>query len=493
MQELADTELLRQYAHQNSEAAFAELVTRHVPLVYSAALRKTGNPSAAEEVTQVVFTILARKARGLRRETALAGWLYQAARLTAANFLRTEIRRARREQEALMQSLANETGPETWRQIMPLLEDAMGRLGERERNAVVLRFFEGKSFQEVGVAAGASENAAKKRVAHALEKLRRFFLKRGVNSTAAAIGETISANSVHAVPVGLAKTISAVAITKGATASFSTLTLIKGALKIMAWTKMKTAVVVGVVAILTAGTTTVIVKKVINPNAWADDPSYWRLNNPPLATYPPALILRPTRFPGHGGGIGDGSRYLEMDAAIQELIAIAYGFPDTRIVFPAELSEGRPRPGYDLLLTLPNQPLQALRETIQRRFGLVGHTETIVTNAFLVRVANPYAPGLKPASPVDGQQVGWYGENWSLTIRDQPLDNFLGEYIESQVGQPVFNETGLTGRYDLHVQWHPQAGESDKSAFERALSEQLGLELVPTNMPVKMLVVEKTK
>jgi RNA polymerase sigma factor (sigma-70 family) len=252
MQELADTELLRQYADQNSEAAFAALVTRHVPLVYSAALRKTGNPSAAEEVTQAVFIILARKARGLRREIALAGWLYQATRLTAANFLRTEIRRARREQEAIMQSPSNETGPEIWPQIMPLLEDAIGRLGERDRNAVVLRFFEGKSFQEIGVAVGATENAAKKRVGHALEKLKRFYLQRGVDSTAAAIGETISANSIQAVPAALVKTATAAALAKGATASASTLILVKTTL-----TAMKTKTIIATVgaAVVIAGIT----------------------------------------------------------------------------------------------------------------------------------------------------------------------------------------------------------------------------------------------
>src|ERR1035441_9082122 len=99
MQEPFDTELLRQCADQNSEAAFAALVTRHVNLVYSAAVRKTHNPHAAEEITQAVFIILARKARALRRETVLPGWLYQTARLTAANFLRNEIRRVRRSEE----------------------------------------------------------------------------------------------------------------------------------------------------------------------------------------------------------------------------------------------------------------------------------------------------------------------------------------------------------------------------------------------------------
>src|ERR1041385_1954897 len=108
MHQLSDIELLQQYAREGSEEAFAALVTKHVNLVYSAALRKTGNASAAEEVTQAVFIILAKKADRLRKETILSGWLYQTTRLTAASFLRTEIRRARREQEAYMQSLANE-------------------------------------------------------------------------------------------------------------------------------------------------------------------------------------------------------------------------------------------------------------------------------------------------------------------------------------------------------------------------------------------------
>jgi len=260
MQEFQDIELLRQYARENSDDAFAALVSRHVNLVYSAALRKTGNPAAAEEITQAVFVILAKKANGLLRHAALSGWLYQAARLTAANFLRTEIRRTRREHEAYMQSLSNQTEPEIWPQIMPLLEDAMGRLGEKDRNALALRFFEGKSFQEIGTAFGVSENAARKRTNYALEKLRTYFSQCGVTSTTETIAGAISANSVQAAPVALAKAVTAMAIAKGATASASTLTLIKGALKIMAWTKMKTAVVAGVGILLAVGTTVAVLE-----------------------------------------------------------------------------------------------------------------------------------------------------------------------------------------------------------------------------------------
>lgn len=260
MLQLADMELVREYVQRDSDEAFAALVTRYVNLVYSAALRKTGNPDAAGEITQAVFIILARKARALRGETVLSGWLYQTARLTAANFLRTEIRRTRREQEAFMQSPAGESEAEVWPQIMPLLEDAMGRLSEQDRNAISLRFFEGRNFKEVGAALGTGEDAAKMRVNRALDKLRQFFARRGVSSTTAIIAGAISANSVQAAPVALAPAVTATALAKGAALGGSTLTLVKGALKLMAWTKTKITLVTAAITLLAAGTTTVALK-----------------------------------------------------------------------------------------------------------------------------------------------------------------------------------------------------------------------------------------
>lgn len=248
MQERDDYSLLREYAEHASEQAFAELVTRHVNKVYSVALRHTGNPHQAEEITQAVFVILAKKSRGLRRGVILSGWLYETARLTSVTFLRSEIRRTRREQEAHMQKLANESDDGVWSQIVPLLDEALEALNEGERHAVVLRFFDQKSLKEVGQAVGASEDAAKKRVTRAVEKLRKYFSRRGVNSTTTVIATALSANSVQAAPAGLAKAAVSVAIAKNAALGSST--LIKGALKVMFWTKAKTTVVLGIGALL---------------------------------------------------------------------------------------------------------------------------------------------------------------------------------------------------------------------------------------------------
>jgi RNA polymerase sigma factor (sigma-70 family) len=253
-----DMTLLREYARGNSEEAFAALVSRHVNLVYSVALRDVHDPSLAEEITQVVFIILARKAESLGPKVILSGWLCRTARYASANALTIQRRRQQREQEAYMQSSLNQPEPEAWTQIAPLLGRAMEQLGQKDHDAVVLRFFERKSFQEIGTAFGASENAAKKRVAYALEKLRKYFSKRGVILPIAVITAAISANSVQAAPSVLAKAATAVAIAKGATASGSTLTLIKGALKVMAWSKAKMAIVTGAAVLLAVGGGTAI-------------------------------------------------------------------------------------------------------------------------------------------------------------------------------------------------------------------------------------------
>jgi RNA polymerase sigma factor (sigma-70 family) len=253
-----DMDLVRAYAQGKSEEAFATLVSRHVNLVYSVALRQVADAHLAEEITQTVFIILARKAGRLSPKTVVSGWLYRTTHYVSTKALTMQRRRQQREQEAYMRSQLNETNVNTWKEIEPLLDAAMAQLGETDHNAVVLRFFEGRNFKDISGALGTTEAAAKMRVNRALEKLRAFFSKRGLTCSATAIAEAISANPVQAAPPGLASSVTALAV-KGTTVT-STLTLVETTLKFMAWTKLKTAVLVAVLALIAAGTTTITVQ-----------------------------------------------------------------------------------------------------------------------------------------------------------------------------------------------------------------------------------------
>jgi len=273
MPDANDMDLVREYATANSEPAFETLVRRHVSLVYSVALRQVGNPAQAEEITQAVFLILARKAARLRPDTVLAGWLHETARFASASFLRGESRRHRREQEAYVQSkLQESTADPAWEQLAPLLDEAIGQLGKADRNAVVLRFFQNKSAREIADALNVRESAAQKRLNRAVEKLRAWFLKRGVAVSADALSGALSVNSIPSAPAHLAASVMAVSA-KGTAVSSSTLTLIKGALKIMAWTKAKTIVAVSVAVIMATGTTTTLVVQhrhhIVPRSSWA--------------------------------------------------------------------------------------------------------------------------------------------------------------------------------------------------------------------------------
>src|SRR5215469_5634922 len=217
MSNAPDIELLHQFARNQSGAAFAELVQRYIGLVHSVAMRQTANPEQAQDITQAVFIILARKAGSLGPGVVLSGWLYHTARLTAANFQRAEMRRIRREQEAFMQSTLEEPASDAcWSELAPFLDDAMGHLRASDRDAIVLRYFQNQSMAAVGATMGIAERAAQKRVNRALEKLRKFFMQRGVSSTTATIAQTITTHSVQAAPAGLVTSVTVAAIANGA-------------------------------------------------------------------------------------------------------------------------------------------------------------------------------------------------------------------------------------------------------------------------------------
>lgn len=249
-----DLQLIKDYAEQQSDAAFEKLVGRYVNLVYSAAIRQVRDPHLAEEITQTVFILLARKAKTFGPHIVLSGWLYRTARYIAGDALRSLRRRQKREQEAYMQSILQEAGTEAaWEEIAPLLDEGLADLRESDRDALILRYFENKSVKEVGEVLRLRERAAQKRILRSLEKLHRFFLRRGVTASATAIAGAMSAGAVQAAPANLAA--SAVAASKATGLSATTAALVQIGLKQAAWANLQAKFVLPVAcaAVLVCG------------------------------------------------------------------------------------------------------------------------------------------------------------------------------------------------------------------------------------------------
>src|ERR1051325_7949302 len=190
MRTMTDWELIQQYAETRSEEAFAELVRRHLSWVYSVALRKVGQSQLAEEVVQSVFALLARTANSLRSGTIVSGWLFRTTCFVGSRALRSEQRQKNREEIVSSMTAATiqpEDNDTVWQQLAPQLDQAVAALSESDRAAILLRFYERKPLQEVGLRLGISEEAAKKRVSRAVDKLRTSLVQRDVTLAGAVL------------------------------------------------------------------------------------------------------------------------------------------------------------------------------------------------------------------------------------------------------------------------------------------------------------------
>lgn len=215
-----DEELLRRFAHDRDESAFTELVRRRIDFVYAVALRQVGGDAhLAQDAAQEVFLDLARKARSVAAAPALVSWLYTATRFAAAKVRRRQTRWLSREQEALTMNtiLSDGTDPE-WETLRPVLDEAMHELGDQDRTALLLRYFENRPLAEVGATLGLAENSARMRVDRAIAKLRTRLAKRGISSTAAALGSTLAAQPAITSPIGLAASAATGALAAAAAA-----------------------------------------------------------------------------------------------------------------------------------------------------------------------------------------------------------------------------------------------------------------------------------
>lgn len=259
---MTDWQLLYQYAHTGSESAFAELVRRHSAWVYGVALRGVRDAQLAEDVTQAAFLVLARKAGALPEGTIVAAWLFRTTRLAAAETLRREMRRRRREREAAMISMRTGSpiahagdGP-AWAHVAPAIDRAVERLGADDRRVVMLRYYGGKSFADVGVELGVTAEAARKRSTRAIERLRQMLSRSEVALSAVTFEALLLSNLVPSPPAALASGIATACVKPAAaTASLSSMETI--VLKTLFWAKVKAvggataaAALVGAIVIL---------------------------------------------------------------------------------------------------------------------------------------------------------------------------------------------------------------------------------------------------
>jgi len=228
--------LLADYVQDGSEEAFRELVARYIGLVYSTALRFVcGDAHFAEDVTQAVFVHLARKARALRGEMMLGGWLHRDTCHVAATLMRGERRRQNRERQAMELQALQDHSEANLAQLAPVLDEAIDQLGEEDRLAITLRFFEQRDLRSVGEALGSSENAAQKRVSRALEALRILLKHRGVALSVGALGAALSTGAAASVPAALAASVAGAALAGAAAGGGLTGTV----LNLLATTKLK--------------------------------------------------------------------------------------------------------------------------------------------------------------------------------------------------------------------------------------------------------------
>lgn len=250
-----DRELLRKYLEQRDERAFAELVARHIDLVYSAARRQTKSHAMAEEITQSVFIRLVERAHDILSHETIPGWLLVTTRYVVLNAQRTDARRRKHEYEAAKmkpEANASET-PTNWDAISPTLDDAMSQLGSSDRDALVLRYFQNKSLHDVGVALRISEPAAQKRINRAVHRLRSLFARRGIAATDGAICTILAAHAMSPAPQALCTQVVQSVISTAQIASGASTLGTKGAALLMALTKTQVVAGVAVVAVIGLG------------------------------------------------------------------------------------------------------------------------------------------------------------------------------------------------------------------------------------------------
>ena len=266
----------------------------------------------------------------------------------------------------------------------------------------------------------------------------------------------------------------------------------------MAWTKMKSAIVIAAVALAGAGTVTVTVKMVSHYR----EESVWRritrCDLTQMESAPPTVSIRPTQYTTQvaGAAAGSGGKLLALHQPFDVLLARAYDTSRCRILALTPL----PQSDFDFIASVPQRPKEALQKMITQKFGITGRSELRETDVLLLTVKRRVAPGLKPTpSPIrndmSSARVG------HMNQANRPIDSLLYD-LEHYLQVPIIDRTGLTGRFDVDLTWDDEKKWDDRTGrfyftnpdgLKQAVLDQLGLELVPGREPIEMLVVEKAK
>lgn len=455
MNSSTDQQLLRDHTERKHDAAFAELVRRHIDFVYSAALRMVRDPHLAEDVTQAVFMALAKNAHQLVACSALEGWLHGTTRNLAANVVRAEVRRRNREQEAATMNEILSAGTDAnWEQIAPHLDEALGELTGSERDALLLRYVKNLDFRTVGLALGVSDDTAQKRVSRAIERLREFLHRRGVTVGANGLVVVISANAVQAAPAGLAVTISTAAFSGTAVA---TSTIIAKTAHTIAMTALQKSLI-AVVAVVGVATPLVLHQRSVDRQSAV---------NAELQSQSTKLAQQQAENERLAGLAGKAAQPAEQSTELIRLRAQAKSLQNTSNSLAKLKAENRKlRAAADMPEV---EPSDAEKQEMQAR--LVENKTWLMTSYLYARNNQGRFPtGLSalakdPRAPGGGSSADQYDVVYQGTIADlsKPQNVIV---LKQKEPMPYGNRWAKTYGYaDGHVEIHVQA-DSDFKDWE---------------------------
>ena len=256
----------------------------------------------------------------------------------------------------------------------------------------------------------------------------------------------------------------------------------------MAWTKIKTAIIGGVVVLIAAGTTTVTIKEIQEHRRypWQAADHDGLFDAALLNQQPPQVRILPSKFTSFAEG-RSGDKLMGTGLTAQAVVAAAYGGSSPRTILYAGLPKGK----FDYIASLPGGNAEALQQEVTRRFGVAGKIETRDADVMVLKMKSANGPGLKRSNS-SNQSMLWKDPQSRLEFRSSHLGYIAGE-TEALANIPVIDETGITNRFDFDLNCK-QADLVNRNwdNVNRAL-EPLGLKIVPSNEPITMLVVERAK